>query len=328
MIQLVASMVIVFVIAALLIWGAVRAWRSRRGVVRWLLGPVASLFALALTAGFVLAVVGAVKLFTPPYNYPNQTASVPVTGGTAQVARGRELAMLCAGCHSTTGNLPLDGSADNFLAGGPPMGVLYAPNLTPSGPLKNWTDAQIARAIREGVDNQGHPLVIMPSGGFHGMSDADVYSIVAYLRSQPPSPHNPPPPDFTALAAALLGAGGFPDSAQPPVTSPITAPPRAATAEYGHYLTTAIGCRDCHGENLTGGTAGGSNVPAPNLFTVVTQWNQPDFLTFFRTGAAPGGKQVDPDVMPWKDFSKILTDQDLQALYLYLHSAPPKNNGS
>ena len=31
------------------------------------------------------------------------------------------------------------------------MGVLYATNLTPGGPLKDWTDGEIVRAIREGV---------------------------------------------------------------------------------------------------------------------------------------------------------------------------------
>jgi cytochrome c553 len=199
---------------------------------------------------------------------------------------------------------------------------MYAPDLTPSGPIKDWTDAQVIRAIREGVDKDGRPLVIMPSGGFHELSDADVQAVVAYLRSQPPSNRNLPAPSFTALAGAFFGAGMFPTSAQPPINGPVVAPPRAATADYGRYLTTATGCKDCHGENLTGGQAGGPAPAGPNLFALVPYWSQADFIKFFRSGTAPNGSQIDPNNMPWKDYSKVFEDQDLQALYQYLKSRP------
>ena len=63
--------------------------------------------------------------------------------------------------------------------------------------------------------------------------------------------------------------------------------------------------------------------PAPNLTLVVPQWSEQDFVTAIRTGVLPGGKSLDPDKMPYKEFSEIMTDTDLQALYQYIHGLPP-----
>ncbi len=325
MVGLVISIIVEVALAALFIWLAIRAWRSRHALVKWLGVVLAGLFGLVFTAVTVVTLMGVYKENVPPYAYGNGAVGVPVTGSADPAARGQQIAVLCAGCHSSTGELPLDGSKDNFAAGGPPLGVLYAPNLTPSGPLKDWTDAEIMRAIREGVDNQGHPLIIMPSDGFHGMNDEDARSVVAYLRSQPPSARNVPPKNLSVLGYALIGAGLFPTSAQPPISGPIAGQPRGATAEYGRYITKAFACTSCHGTNLTGGVPGGG--PAgPNLTAIVPHWSQADFITMFRTGVAPGGVQINPDYMPWKEYSRFFSDEDLQALYLYLHSLTPVNN--
>lgn len=324
MIGLVVSFIILAVLLVFFVWLATRAWRSRFAVLKWVGVVLSGLLALVFVAVIVLAGVGMYRMTVPPYAYKTPTAAIPVTGGQAQVARGKEIAQLCVGCHSSTGNLPLDGSATDFMAGGPPLGSLYPPNLTPSGPIKDWTDAEVARAIREGVDNQGHPLVIMPSDSFHGMSDEDVYALVAYLRSQPPSPRSVPLPSLNALGYAVMGSGIFPTSAQPPITEPVKAPSRAATAEYGRYLTQALGCVSCHGANLTGSSGGGFGPAAPNLTVIVPNWSQADFLTFFRTGVAPGGVKVNPENMPWNEYSKVFTDQDLTAIYLYIHSSGAK----
>jgi hypothetical protein len=44
--------------------------------------------------------------------------------------------------------------------------------------LGGWSDAEIARAIREGVDKDGVGLVIMPSANYRALSDADVAAVV------------------------------------------------------------------------------------------------------------------------------------------------------
>jgi mono/diheme cytochrome c family protein len=322
MIGTIIGIIVLAALAILFVWLAIRAWHSRRALVRWLGVVFSGLLALVFTAAALLAIVGVYKETVPPHAYSTGTAAIPVTGGQDAVTRGGQIASLCVGCHSSTGNLPLDGSKENFMAGGPPLGVLYAPDLTPSGPIKDWTDAQVMRALREGVDNQGRPLLIMPADGFHGMSDADAMAVVAYLRSQTPSGRNVPPKNLNAFAYAVLGSGVFPNSAQDPITTPVTAPKRGPTAEYGQYITSAFACKSCHGPNLAG-VQGGFGPAAPDLRAIIPHWSQADFVTFFRTGLAPGGVNVNPENMPWNTYSNLFTDEDLQGLYLYLHSLAP-----
>jgi len=71
-----------------------------------------------------------------------------------------------------------------------PWGVSVSRNLTPheSG-LKGWTDAEIARAIREGVRKDGSPLKPpMAYGWYKNISDGDMKALIAYLRSLKPLP--------------------------------------------------------------------------------------------------------------------------------------------
>ncbi|MGH2518592.1 MAG: c-type cytochrome [Chloroflexota bacterium] len=172
------------------------------------------------------------------------------------MAFGQQRAHYCAACHSTNSQLPLSGRNSNFL--GSPLATLYAPNLTPGGKLKAWTDGQFLRAIRDGVDASGHSLMIMPSDAFHHLSDHDARALVAYLRSQPAVQHQVPERDVQ------IGAGLFPTSAQPAIKEPVTAPPAAVTKEYGQYLVESIGCSSCHGENLTDKKPGAGR-PEPHL---------------------------------------------------------------
>jgi len=43
-------------------------------------------------------------------------------------------------------------------------------------------------------------------------------------------------------------------------------------------------------------------------------------VKFFRTGQDPNGRNIDPDTMPWKDIGQAYTDDELRAIYSYLHS--------
>ncbi|HOF31153.1 MAG TPA: hypothetical protein PK441_09925, partial [Burkholderiaceae bacterium] len=69
-----------------------------------------------------------------------------------------------------------------------PWGESVSRNLTPhdSG-LKNWSDAQIAKAIREGMDRDGKPYKPPMAFGFYkNINDADMGALIAYLRSLKP----------------------------------------------------------------------------------------------------------------------------------------------
>jgi mono/diheme cytochrome c family protein len=167
------------------------------------------------------------------------------------------------------------------------------------------------------VNKDGRALLIMPSGNYHQMSDADVQSLVSYLRSQPVVDRLVPETRLNLLGMILLGAGIFPTSAQPPLAGPVEAPPAGRTPEYGEYLVDLSSCRDCHGENLMGGTS--EFVPiGPPLPPIVGQWTAEEFVNTIRTGVDPNGLALDQERMPWQDYSAAFTDEELQAIYLYI----------
>jgi mono/diheme cytochrome c family protein len=313
--------ILLVLLAGVFVFLAVRALHSRRAWIKWPGVVLSGLLALVLLAVTVVALLGFYKLNNPPYKYTVADVKVDLTQD--RVARGERLAHICIDCHSSTGSLPLDGSKDDFLSdpSAPPVGSLWAPNLTPGGPLKDWSDGEVLRAIREGVDNKGRALVIMPSMAMHNMSDEDAMTLVAYLRSQPAVDRPLPARNINVIGAIFFGAGMFPTSAQTPITSAIVAPPKG-TPEYGNYLVSATGCRDCHGQNLDGVVQGGGP-SGPNITVIVPTWSEAQFIQYFRTSADPiTGRKISPDSMPVPSYDAALTDEELSDMYKYLSKLP------
>src|SRR5262249_32275671 len=166
-------------------------------------------------------------------------------------------------------------------------------------------------------------LIIMPSEVFRHLSDVDVQAIVAYLRSQPAAEPRTPPTKLNVLGALLIGAGLAPTSAQAPITQPIVAPVEGVSADYGKYLVSILACRLCHGENLAGRKSGGPGPPGgPNLTLILPMWSVEDFIHTLRTGVDPYSRRL-AEGMPWKEVSTFARDEDLKAMYAYLHGLKP-----
>ena len=67
-----------------------------------------------------------------------------------------------------------------------PWGDSVSRNLTPTG-LRGWGDAQIAKAIRQGIDRNGQPYKPPMAFDFYkNISDADMSAMILYLRSLKP----------------------------------------------------------------------------------------------------------------------------------------------
>ncbi len=298
-----------------------RARRAKSGLIRFPGSILAGLLAVALA---LIAAVDLRGAYVLQAAHANPVVDVKVNATADQVARGEHLAYVCAGCHSTTGALPLDGGRASMLSSpdGSGLGTLYAPNLTPGGPLKDWSDGEIIRATREGVDRNGRALIVMPSEGFHGLSDSDVQSVVAYLRSQPAVSHVTPPRQINLIGTLLIGAGVFPTAVQPPIGGPVAGPPVGVNPAYGTYLVNVSACRQCHGADLAGGRPGAGPPPGPNLTAIVPGWTETQFVQTIRTGKDPNGYSLRPDMMPWKNFSAAYSDDELKAIYAYLHGLP------
>ena len=257
---------------------------------------------------------------------------IPPNRSAAALARGEYLVRSvaeCGECHSPEGrlggdpNAPLSG-ASRQLDLGFFSAALSSPNLTPDVEtgLGSWTDGEIARAIREGLDKNGIELAGMPSAFYRGMSDADVSAVIGYLRSLPPVRNVVASVSLNLFAKATYALDTFRrrEPEEPSSTAQRTTTP--GTIEHGEYMLRLAGCQSCHGVNLAGGAQlfaeEGAPIPA-NLTPAsdLIRWLEIDFIRAVRQGIRPDGGRL-AQAMPRKQ----LSDGDLKAILLYLHSLP------
>jgi mono/diheme cytochrome c family protein len=300
-------------VAVFFAWLVRRSWRSRRTFVKW----GGAIGAAIPTLLFAFAGGAAVKGMLYAYaRLGRPVQQMTVDRSAERVARGEHIAnSLCAGCHSLNESVPLSGGKNLSDDAGMPLGDITPVNLTPAGPIKAWSDGEVFRAIREGVDPQGHRLVVMATLGVRNLSDDDIQSVIAFLRSQQPVDHVTPSERLSLLAMIMAGVGMIPKAeGEPPVN--VNAPARGRTAEYGQYVVGWFGCWECHGPNLTGGKGGVGPPPGPNLHAV-KGWTEAQFIAALRTGTTPFGKKLDPNQMPWKTAGR-LDDDELGAVHAYI----------
>jgi hypothetical protein len=183
----------------------------------------------------------------------NNTSGLPLTQtNSTQIQQGRALVVSlgCTDCHNRGVDNP---SSPNWMAGfivGPPIGspgsfqigpfATYAANLTPDTTtgIGRFTDRQIYNAIKYGLDPEDTPDVVitgttpgagnfpatphylappMPWPAFRHLPDANLWSIVAYLKHgiKPVTnavPDSQGPPDFWASSYtdAAIGPANLP----------------------------------------------------------------------------------------------------------------------
>ncbi len=127
----------------------------------------------------------------PSYGPALKEVKTPATSN--KVKYGEYLANIghCMECHTPRndkGMLLHEKLGAGGMVFNGPWGASVSRNLTPdvSG-LKDWSDAQIAKAIREGVDRSGqHYKPPMGFDFYKTINDADMGALIAYLRSLKP----------------------------------------------------------------------------------------------------------------------------------------------
>jgi mono/diheme cytochrome c family protein len=302
--------------AALLAWSGIRAWRVSNSFLKWGGAGLAGVSVVVVSSASALTLVGMVKQHARSAPVPN--LQVEVT--PERIARGKALADgFCSACHSSTGTLTggLD-AGEHFPI---PVGSFVSSNLTPAGRLKRWTDGEIFRAIRNGVDADGRWLTLMSYTNAGSLSDDDTLAVIAYIRSVPAAgePTPDPPSRLNLLGVAMLGAGMLPNG-KPVSNRSITAPPKGPTFEFGEYVLSYQDCRECHGRDLTGGVPGQIGPLGPDL-NLVKQWKLSEFIATMRTGIDPNGHELSRQ-MPWRPLGRM-DDEELAAVYEYLTHLPP-----
>ena len=311
---------LIIAIGVLFGWLTWRAWHVRNALLKWGVVALAGLFTAVVALVAILAGRGLYLLYTSPPHTP--APSLSVAGTPEQVARGQHLALaVCAACHSANGQLPLSGGVDVAKDIPVPIGNSIPFNLTPGGPLKNWTDGEIMRVLRQGVDRDGRPLLTMSTLRLRLLSDDDIQSVIAYLRSQPALPDPPKQGDYPNLLLAIIAGANLIPPPPPLVTGSINAPPKAPTADFGKYVLSYNDCTLCHGADYSGGTPGGLTPVGPSL-RVVLGWTRDQFINTIRTGVDPSAHALDPAKMPWQNY-RNMDDDELGGIYAYLHNLSP-----
>jgi mono/diheme cytochrome c family protein len=309
--------------------------------MRKILGSVLAPLVVVLAAGITFTIGW--RPFFGPRARPLSARKFEST--PARLARGAYLVrhvsdcMTCHSEHDWTGHeapvLPntLGAGQDMNLLKGLP-GSVHAPNITPDPDTGagNWSDDQLARAIREGIGHDGRPLFpFMPYRGLRALSDEDLASIIVYLRSLPPVRQSRPATTLIFPVRYLIR------DAPRPLDAPVPTPDLSTPEKRGNYLVTIAGCSDCHTPQDTHGQplpemdfAGGfildgpwGRVASANLTpdpSGIPYYDEALFVEVLRTGYVKARKLN--QIMPWHSY-RGMTDEDLSAVFAFVKTFKP-----
>ena len=308
---------------------------------------------LGLAAVLIVLIVAFVIFvntsYLKDYNEEYPVSELKVEADSARIARGRYLVYgpaHCGHCHVPTDKLgALEAGEEVPLTGGfgleIPPGKFNAPNITTHEKgIGRLSDGQIYRMLRHNVRPNGHAAFdFMP---FINMTDEDIYSIIAFLRTTPAVDVDSKDSEYTFLGKMVMALGaikpGIPDEGIPEKIEP------EVTAKYGEYLAYAVAnCRGCHtnrdmktgeyiGEEYAGGLVfGPDNLTAGWVYTTpnltddpatgrLYGWSEDQFIERMRAGRVHATSP-----MPWAAVQHMHED-DLRAIYRFFKSLPPVKN--
>jgi len=298
---------------------------------------VSAVLALALLSSGLLAA----RLLASPKKDVKEFQAAP---SPERLARGKYIVegiAHCFGCHAELDfrdgrGQPKPGTQgaghivrDELFDGVPyPDGMVH-PNITPDKETGagTWSDAQFERAIRHGIGHDGRELSdFMPYAFFRSMTDEDMASVIAYLRSIP-AVHNPLPKRNLPFPVKID---------LHPEMEPQLPAGASEQVKHGWYLVRLAQCNDCHtpadengnarpdmmfggGQRMTGAWG---DVVTPNITSHpsgISHYDAALFIKTIRTGRASGGVRDLNPLMPFSYF-RNMTDDDLTAIFAYLQT--------
>jgi mono/diheme cytochrome c family protein len=252
--------------------------------------------------------------------YTVQVRPLEIRPDSAMLAHGARLYITkgCADCHGA--NL-----SGRVFVDDPMIGRFTGANLTKGrgGLPADFDDKAWLMALRHGLSPDGKSLLIMPSYEYALLADYDIASLIAWCKMQAPVDNQPPAMRVGPMGRVLTLFGKIPLLPAEKVDHHYQQPAvvkQEVSAAYGKYLS--VSCTGCHHPDLRGG-----DNPIPGKIAVaditakghIGKWTASQFITTLRTGRTPEGKQLNNEDMPWKTTAQY-TEQELEALYLYLRS--------
>jgi mono/diheme cytochrome c family protein len=287
-------------------------------------------------AKYSLIVLFAAAFMTPLTQIASRAQNESSAADAPTVVRGEYLARVgdCTACHTNPGG--------KLFAGGRPMltpfGTLYTTNITPdvATGIGRWTPDDFYRTMHSGRSADGGLLYpAMPFGSYTKVTRADSDAIYRYLKTVPaiakPDRANDLrfPYDNRSL---ILGWRTlyFNEGAYEPD------PAKSAVWNRGAYLVQGLGhCGMCHTAiNALGGSSAsqafeGGLIPmqgwyAPSLTSNkeagLGDWSLKDISDLLHTGVSQRGAVYGPMAEVVYDSLQYLTDDDTQAMAVYLKS--------
>jgi mono/diheme cytochrome c family protein len=258
------------------------------------------------------------------------------------VERGKYLVdtvMTCHNCHTPMG--PNGPQFDKALSGGlrfnePPFDVTGS-NLTPDPEtgLGKWSDADIKKALRDGVKPDGTQIAgVMPTAFYKVITPGDLDGIVAYLRSLPPVTNKVRDPIYKMQ---------IPHQVFPGAEQQMSDAGMSDKLKRGYYLVTIAHCMECHtpfgspGSGIDYGNSlgqGGREFRGPWGVSVsrnitpsktkgIGDWSDADIKRAITQGVRKDGTKLKPP-MGYPYYGRM-TDADLDAMVAYLRTVPAKD---
>ena len=264
-----------------------------------------------------------------------------------RIERGAKIAsMLCNNCHLNTKTGKLSGQNMFEI---PEFGTINSKNITndPDIGFGKWTDAQLIYFIRTGINPFTGQFVPPYMPKLIHLSDEDLRSIVAFLRSDRPEVQaskdelQASEPSFLTKFLCTIAFKPF-EYPKEVIPDPDTTNQLA----WGKYLTLyQLECYACHSksfetmnmlepEKSEGFFGGGNSMTAPDGSKITSlnitpdeetgigKWSEEQFINALRNGIVPKGPSLRQPMMPFV----YLTDEELKAIYAYLKTIPKLKN--
>jgi alcohol dehydrogenase (quinone), cytochrome c subunit len=246
----------------------------------------------------------------------------------------------CIACHATPGSKPFVGGLKMMT----PMGAIYSTNITPDPEtgIGRYTEADFARALREGVAKDGHNLYpAMPYPSYAKVNDEDVHALYVYFmkgvapvkqanrESDIKWPLNMRWP-LMFWNMVFLHKGVYQEK-----------PGKDVAWNRGAYLIQGLGhCGSCHTPRGIGfqekaldesGDVYLSGAPVDNWFASnltgahnagLGRWSEADIAQFLKTGANQHAAAFGSMTSVVNNSTQSMSDADVAAIARYLKSLP------
>lgn len=279
-------------------------------------------------------------------SYEITAIELKVESTPERVLRGQKLAfMLCAGCHKDPETDKMTGK--HMMDAPPEFGTIYSANITKDKTygIGNYTDGELVYLLRTGIKRDGKYappyMAKLPN-----MADEDIYSIIAFLRSDDPSVIPAAVADKEcepSLLTKFLCTVEFKPLPMP--KGKIELPDTTDRIALGRYLAHNLDCFTCHSADFktlnilepekTPGYFGGGNKPlnmegkvmltaniTPDKATGIGNWTEKKFIEAVKYGIKEGEPALRYPMIPYS----MLTDYEASSIYKYLMTVPAIKN--